>query len=183
MINSIRQLEQDLRDLLMERGHHSFPKRQWYQLVAPLDNVGDTTLAIASYQRSGIGRATGTKYLRLFGYLQSVYLQQDSIEFLSNVLTGQWADPEHGTGWAALRLLRNQIGGHPAERAAAVARITMSSRGFKIVHWESWGPKFEDIDLHGLHRRYVAEAAAILNSVVDTVKIQNDPVGNSGHEA
>ena len=169
MTDKIRRLEEQLRDLL-EGDRRSFPERRWNELIAALDNIGDTTMAIVSYQRSGIGKETGTKYLRLFGYLQCIFLQQDSIRLLSRVLSKRWKDPERDTAWTELRRVRNEIAGHPAERAAAVARITMRSRGFRMVHWGLGRPKFEDVDLHSLTHRYLTEATAILGGVVEAVK-------------
>lgn len=59
-------------------------EEDWGLLCASMDLVGDTTLAIQNFERFGIEGPTkyndwGEKYLRLYGLLNAVYLQQSAV--------------------------------------------------------------------------------------------------------
>ena len=133
MSSSIESLENQIRERLIKFGQSKFGRQKWYEIVAALDNIGDTALALNSYRNSGLGKTFSSQYLRLFGVLQSVYLQQDSIHTLCNDTIGSWNAPLPNSGWGKIRHLRNVIGGHPAESSGAVARITIKSQQLLVT--------------------------------------------------
>lgn len=167
----IHELAQRVRDLVNNRGHEGFPKVSWHKICASMDNLEDTSLALLSFERSGLGRAAPSQYLRLFGAMQAIFLQQDSIATLHRELLGAWKPPGPLTAWSKARELRNIVGGHPAERAGMVARVTLKSRKVLIAHWSSAHKDsiFEEVNVRGLVFDYLSEAVTILSMCVDAV--------------
>jgi hypothetical protein len=51
-----------------------------------LDTAENAMLALSHYEKEGIGSDIGEKYLRLYGFLEAVYLQQDAIKELLRFL-------------------------------------------------------------------------------------------------
>lgn len=81
-------MENEIRGIINRNGgefHKKYFKNHlddWNILCTSMDNIGDTDLAIKHFIKVGIGQNDGEKYLRLYGLLQRVYLQQDAIRFL-----------------------------------------------------------------------------------------------------
>jgi hypothetical protein len=48
----------------------------WNQLCAAMDTIEDTDAAVDAYVRHDFPTDTGEKYLRIYGILQGLYLQQ-----------------------------------------------------------------------------------------------------------
>jgi hypothetical protein len=159
-MRTIGDLEQHIRKLVTARGRERFTRRDWHSVCAALDNLGDTALALQSYQRASFGRTLATQYLRVFGFLQALYLQEDSIIVLQRKLLGVWPTVSRASAWSRIRELRNRVGGHPAERAGFLARISIRRQHFKIMYWNKRKatPEFEDVDLRALFTDYKCEA-------------------------
>ena len=51
----------------------------WHQLWAALDVIEDTELAIEAYLQSKYPTDIGERYLRLYGLLQVLFVQQDAM--------------------------------------------------------------------------------------------------------
>jgi len=98
-MSGVESLENKIRERLIEFGQSKFGKQKWYKICAALDNIGDTALALKSYRNSGLGKTFTSQYLRLFGVLQSIYMQQDSINTLWNDTVGSWNAPLSNSGW------------------------------------------------------------------------------------
>ncbi len=166
-MSSIELLENKIRERLIEFGLSKFGKQKWFRICAALDNIGDTALALKSYRNSGLGKTFASQYLRLFGVLQSIYIQQDSIHTLWDDTIGSWNKPSSNSGWVKIRNLRNIIGGHPAEKSGAVARITIKYQKPLIMHFDKI--KKENIsdtfDLKSAIKDYTREAEEILSSL------------------
>src|SRR5690348_9719099 len=70
-----------------------------------LDTAEDAMLALSNYQSRDIGSADGEKYLKLYGFLQAVFLQQDAIKELHRLFVGAFAQPGITSAWKQLREL------------------------------------------------------------------------------
>lgn len=165
-LEGLKRAEQSVRDRFLDLGHERFETREWYRIVAALDNIGDTTIGIESFLVDQTVDADGPRYLRLFGVLQCVFTQQDSISLLSKKV-GK-ATPS-GEAWIELRDLRNRVVGHPAERGGAVARMSLETGSLMVLDWGKGEPRSRDVDLPELLGRYVCEAAEGLTLVVPRV--------------
>ncbi|PKP61439.1 hypothetical protein CVT91_03255 [Candidatus Atribacteria bacterium HGW-Atribacteria-1] len=77
------------------RGFVNKPRKQfnllknhkfWNQLCSSLDVIEDSDLAIDAYLNREFSKDDGEKYLRLYGLLQALFLQQDAVANLCESL-------------------------------------------------------------------------------------------------
>jgi hypothetical protein len=147
---------------------------EWNALCVALDTLGDSCLALGYYEASGIGEHVGEKYLKLYGLLQAIFLQQDSIRQLHLVFLGSDLQPSSDSAWKKIRELRNLTVGHPVEKKdkagtkrCFISRVTIHSGGFQLLIWNSdkGQNEFEDVDLESLYEEYESEAIGHLESI------------------
>jgi hypothetical protein len=139
-----------------------------------LDTAEDAMLALSCYESAGIGTNEGEKYLRLYGFLQAIVLQQDAICKLHELFVGQ---PQllPNSGWDRLRELRNLTTGHPIERGGKrkaertfMTRVSLENAGFRYQVWHKENGKttFEEADIAGLYKDYQREATQMLEKIL-----------------
>lgn len=68
------------------------------------------------FESSGIGQDDGEKYLKLYGLLQAVILQQDSIRELYGIFVGENLISNSNPALENIRQFRNLTAGHPIEK-------------------------------------------------------------------
>jgi hypothetical protein len=146
---------------------------EWNTLCVAMDTLGDTCLALQDYERRGIGVEEGEKYLRLYGMLQAVVIQQDAIGHLWKIVHGDALPPSPNSGWGRIRELRVLAVGHPVEsrqqRRTFISRPTLSHKGFDRITWlgRDNRDEIEQVDIKGLYESYKTEAAGILRRIHD----------------
>lgn len=175
----IRKIINSNNQLIYDKYFKTKPE-QWIKLCSALDVLEDTDLAIESYLTKGIGNSDGEKYLRLYGLLQAVYLQQDAITALKEVvsiLVPSKKMQKHETQyWEKLRSYRNLCIGHPVEcksyekeeiNRAFISRVTISDRGFQLLRNRDKKNDtcIEDVDIKQLIFAYREEAKNMLNDL------------------
>jgi hypothetical protein len=168
------------------RGFINKPRKQfnllknrkfWNQLCSSLDVIEDSDLAIDAYINSEFGKDDGEKYLRLYGVLQALFLQQDAVTNLceslglpNNLIT----NPKLGE----IRDIRNDSIGHPTKRGNYksyhfISRVSIIKSGFQLIsYYENNKTKFRDvlvIDLVKEQRKYLLK---ILKKVVKVLKAE-----------
>ena len=141
-----------------------------------LDAAEDTMLALSNYESGGIGSDDGEKYLRLYGCLQAVFVQQDAIRELHRLFVGDFAEPADISAWKQLRELRNLTNGHPIEKGLGkqqrsrtfITRVSLRSDGFdyQVWHQGTGNTSFESADLSALYATYEKEAALYLKKII-----------------
>jgi hypothetical protein len=141
-----------------------------------LDTAEDTMLALSHYDSEGIGSDDGEKYLRLYGFLQAIFLQQDAIEELCTLFAGNLAEPVDTSAWKRLRELRNLTVGHPIEKGRGkvprkrtfITRVSLETDGFDYQVWnqDTTDFSFERADLLAIYAAYKQEATALLKNVL-----------------
>jgi len=187
-------MEQKIREIINRNGGEFYEKyfqnhiNDWNILCTSMDIIGDTTLAIHDFKKVGISQDDGEKYLRLYGLLQAVYLQQDAIKFLFEVIKKcfdnnkikPWDDYKKDK-WTVLRNYRNLTSGHPIAnntfekgkiKRVMVSRVTISSVGFQLlIHdTQASGLQFQNVNLENLIESYLSEAVIILSDVEGFLK-------------
>jgi len=133
-----------------------------------LDTAEDTMLALSNYERGGIGSDDGEKYLKLYGFLQATFLQQDAIRELYRLFIGNLDEPADASAWKQLRELRNLTVGHPIEkgqgkeprRRTFITRFSLEAGSFdyQVWHQGTGETSFESADLSALYTAYKKEA-------------------------
>jgi hypothetical protein len=150
---------------------------EWNTLCVAMDTLGDSCLALEHYEASGIGQEAGEKYLKLYGLLQAVILQQDSIRQIYKILLGSNLRPNPNSAWRKIRKFRNLTAGHPIEmrdenriKRCFVSRATICHRGFQLIIWNKGDARneFRDCDLNGLYQEYKLEAVRYLETILET---------------
>ena len=174
----ISALEQQIRNYvnnanLLERYFESHLD-EWYTLCVAMDTLGDTCLSLEYYEAYGIGDEYGEKYLKLYGLLQSIFLQQDSIRQIYQIFLRRKLSPKPDSTWTKIRDHRNLIVGHPVEKKhngetkrCFISRVTIQNNGFQLMIWnkEKEQKEFENVNLKTLYKKYKTETVEYLNSI------------------
>jgi hypothetical protein len=171
---------QEIRDFINEpRKQFNLLKNPkfWNQLCSSLDVIGDSDLAIDAYINSEFGKDDGEKYLRLYGVLQALFLQQDAVTNLCESLklpNNLIANPK----LKEIRDSRNDSIGHPTKRGNYksyhfISRATITKSGFQLIsNYENSRTTVRDIlviDLIKEQREYLSE---IFKKVINVLKAE-----------
>lgn len=150
---------------------------EWNILCVAMDTLEDSCLAIGYYEASGIGEEDGEKYLKLYGLLQAIILQQDSIRWLHKVLLGYDLKPSSDSAWTEIRYIRNLTIGHPIEKIEKkrragtkrcfISRVTIRTSGFELLVWNSREEQneFKDVNFERMYKDYKSEVMENLENI------------------
>ncbi len=174
-----------IRDLVNSRNiydrHFKGRSDDWNRLTVAMDTLGDSSEALSDFEEHGFGENTGARYLRFYGTLQAIILQQDSIiEHHRIFLQASPAVPSD-SAWLELRRLRNLASGHPlnkkgdpivGELRTFVNRNQMSPDRVQLLLCEqrTGATRFEAFELRSLMDRYKVEALVPLNAIIEYVR-------------
>lgn len=151
-----------VRALINEPGRQEALRRgeMWLQLASSLDVTGDTELAITAYlattdePNESAVTGYGLLYLRAYGLLQALFLQQDAVCNLCEAL-GTPFQPKEDLRLNEVRRIRNSSTGHPTrlrrggtESHHGIARISLTDKGFQLYSFGS--SEMEWVDLSRL---------------------------------
>jgi hypothetical protein len=149
-IDRLIALVQRLRDAVEESDlHGKLTMSEWHVLCAAMDVLEDTQQAILAFSVNSAGkgkRSTGEKYLRTYGVLQALAVQQDAAKDLCDVISAAhlW-DP---TPVTHIRELRITSIGHPTLRRKAanrpqtshfIVQVSLGDSGFELVSFDNVG--------------------------------------------
>jgi len=110
--------EYPLKDFLLKRGEN------FSKLCSAMDTIEDTEEAIVEYlENSEAEVSIGGMYLRVYGLLQAIYVQQDSFRSLCSALDYNMIDFNKNE----LREARNNMVGHPTSRPYGINRPMTSN--------------------------------------------------------
>lgn len=153
---------------------------RWLQLCVAMDTIQDTDSAVSAYVDHEFPSDIGEKYLRIYGILQGLFLQQDAlIELISairpvkniqpkDLLTGSLID---------VRGARNMSVGHPVKLGGksisthAIVQHSMRKDGFELMSYPR--PKdgiFQSISVLKLIEKQRTETYRILSEVVEDLR-------------
>lgn len=176
----IAELVDAIRNELESKGLWPADDDRFFSLLVGLDTAEDAAEALLNYEERGLGNTEGEKYLRLYGFLQGVFLQQDAIKQISQSLMPLWAKPSPSSAWSRLRELRNMTVGHPTAygrdqsnmQRVLISRITISDDGFQYQVWDKTrsDPSFIDGDLRTNYNDYKREAQMLLENILEHVR-------------
>jgi hypothetical protein len=154
----------------------------WNVLCVTMDTIEDTNLAIKNFQDKGIGQEIGEQYLRIYGLLQAVFLQQDSVRFLHKLFKERFEKCESLEKWAVsgdwrkIRAYRNLTIGHPIECTSAetedtkrvyIDRNSISSNSFEIIKWSKNEKRNQKqfVNLKEMIKQYWREKEKVLSEI------------------
>ena len=147
----ISQLEQRIRSFLSsDRFRSGFEKSPagFNQLVSALDILGDTNRAMQTYPSMCTHNEKGISYIIVYGVLQGLFLQQDSVERIVKVLDIPYSRPAE---LQDIRDIRNKSVGHPTNQGKKsqdsksnfIDRSSLSPTGFKLLTLHSDSDDYE----------------------------------------
>ena len=149
----------------------------WNQLCSSLDVIEDSDLAINAYLNMEFSKDDGEKYLRLYGLLQALFLQQDSVTNLCESL--DFSDNLiKNIKLREIRNIRNDSIGHPTKRGKYksyhyISRVSITKSKFKLFsYYESSKTIIKDIfviDLIEEQRKYLSK---ILKKIIKVFKAE-----------
>ncbi len=121
----------------MRQKFSAIPDR-WDQVCSAMDFLGDIALALSSYLEPETKTTDGERYLRAYGALQALEVQQDAVSHLREALGMAKAPPD--TELLQIRHLRHRSIGHPTETRRSsrsrlfnfIVRMSLSQRGFEL---------------------------------------------------
>lgn len=124
----------------VDRVRKSDPTK-WARLCTCLDTLTDAQCAINAYRDIEINAEKAELYLRTYGVLQAMILQQDALANVAEVFEMK-EDPRKNSCIKTIRDIRNKIAGHPTEMFTKekgvhtyhrIVQYTLSPVGFKTV--------------------------------------------------
>ncbi|MDI3299340.1 MAG: hypothetical protein QJR08_09250 [Bacillota bacterium] len=173
-MTEIRDLETKLRDLIntpRRRAQLMSNEPLFHQLCSALDVLGDTELALDAYVTpTSADLSPGETYLRVYGVLQVLYVQQDALEHIAESLSVAY---HHPTELQDIRDIRNDSVGHPSRRGSGrafnhIVRVTLSPKGFELwTFYTDAPPKRRRVDLLPLIERQRTLVSAALKDFVN----------------
>ena len=107
---------------------------RWSKFCVAMDILEDTLLAIGAYLDGGLGHSEEERYLRFYGLMQAVYIQEDAIWALWEVvMETQFEKPDDDSGWMTIREIRNHSAGHPVARRTFVVRMSLEQDRVSMI--------------------------------------------------
>jgi len=154
----------------------------WYQLCTALDTVDDTEEAMRAYLSGDFPVDCGEQYLRIYGILQALYVQQDS---LNDLITAVHPATQIKVKdlLKDVRLARNWSVGHPTHAGPrggpystnAIVRSSMRKEGFQLhSHPRPAHGVFRYVDVIGLIEKQNEQTNRILSEVIEYLRQQDE---------
>ena len=153
----------------------------WHQLWAAMDIIDDVDNAMAAYLDSEFPTNIGEKYLRIYGALQGLFLQQDALLNLIGTIHPA-KNIRLNDVLKDIREARNASIGHPTQlrrkgvlSAHGIVQHSMRKDGFELLSYpEKDGKMFQYVPVRRLIEKQRAEAVRILSEVVEDLREQEE---------
>lgn len=140
----------------------------------------DTTESLWNHREAGFSGNPLQAYIEFWGIMQAVFIQQEAIAEIYEIITGQRLDPRSMKAWAEIRSLRNVCAGHPVKKdmpkSTPMTRSFMGCDfgGYDMMIYEQWqtgsGITHPHIKLGVLLDEYAVAAAAQLDTAFTAMK-------------
>jgi hypothetical protein len=141
------------------------------QMRSSLDVIEDAQMAIDSYFKGSVPQGSGECYVKVYGILQVLFVQQDAAHHLLEALGIKF--PETPV-LAKIRRIRSDAVGHPTKRGRGtklsfhfISRVTLTQEGFQLIsEREGADDAFEDVDIPQLIAEQNREITKLLAQLV-----------------
>ena len=169
LINSSRKQHQLLQDSAL-----------WYMLCSCMDTIADTEEALESFLKKDTDSSDkGRNYLRIYGALQALFVQQEAVANLHESLKIPYIE---NSSLEKIRHIRIDAAGHPTKRGNKkafnfITRLTLSAQEFHLMTLyptksggKELNSKHVDVsvpDLITIQKRVFED---VLNNVIETLK-------------
>jgi len=174
-------VRRSIEDPGLRRKHFEADNDRWSKFCVAMDTLEDSDLAISDFLMGGLGSGEGERYLRLYGVLQAVFIQQDAIKALWEIVMAERLPKQpEGSAWNTIRDIRNHSAGHPIEvsRSGAARRTFVTRMGLEfgslslitdIDNGTSvyWGGQLEEVVTS-----YLAQATELLKQIQNIIPVK-----------
>jgi hypothetical protein len=155
-------------------------KDRWDQMCSALDVIQDTDIAMDAYLGNAFPEDTGEQYIRIYGILQTLVVQQDAAKHLidSLELHSDLCDPLKDL--KEIRQIRVESIGHPTQTRTEskkaysyhfISRASMHKGGFQLMScFPDGGHEFEDIRIPSLIEKQRTAIESTLNGIIGELK-------------
>lgn len=184
MTNLIEELRRSIEDPGLRRKHFEDDNDRWSKFCVAMDTLEDSDLAISYFLAAGLGSSEGQRYLGLYGILQSVFIQQDAIKALWEIVMDEsFPEMPEDSSWKTIREIRNHTAGHPIEttqrgvrgvaRRTFVTRMALEFGRLSLITDEStgrtvrWGGELKDTV-----EAYLREGSQLLRTILVKVPVR-----------
>jgi len=149
----------------------------WHQLWTALDVIEDVDLAISAYIENEFPSDPGEQYIRVYGILQALFVQQDALTHFVEVIRPAMSIAAVDV-LKDVREARNASVGHPTKLTRKgnlsthfMSQVSMSKEGFELFSFaEKDGITIRSVPVLTLIERQRAEIVRILTEVVKELK-------------
>jgi len=153
----------------------------WYQMCVAMDIIDDVGTALGAYVDNAYPTDIGERYLRIYGAMQGLFLQQDALSDLVKAI--------HPTKKIQLndvlkdvREARNASVGHPTQlrrqgslSVHGIVQNSMSKDGFNLLSYPSRNDSlFQCVPVRGLIEKQRVETERILTEVITELREQEE---------
>ncbi|WP_415716100.1 hypothetical protein [Maridesulfovibrio sp.] len=114
-------------------------------------------------------------YIELWGVMQAIFLQQDSITTLYKIFMEDKLSLENESKWKEIRKLRNQCSGHPLDQSGKYRSFFgRDGINYENLRYERKDrrlpePEFITIDYAQLISDYADETIPFLDAIIETM--------------
>ncbi len=151
----------------------------WHQIWTAVDIIDDVDLALTAHLASKFPSNDGERYLRTYGVMQGLFLQQDALLDLIKAIHPKKKIKESDV-LKDIREARNASVGHPTQlrrngvlSAHAIVRHSMSKEGFELHSYpRKQDRSFDYISIETLIKKQRLETIRILTDAVNDLRDQ-----------
>jgi len=153
----------------------------WHQLWTAMDIIDDVDSAMTAYIENEFPTANGERYLRVYGAMQGLFLQQDALRDLIKAIHPTKDIPVNDV-LKDIREARNASVGHPTQMkrkgvlsAHGIVQCSIRKAGFELLSYPVvQGKTFDYIPVEKLIEQQRDEATRILSEVVEDLRAQEE---------
>ncbi len=181
MTNLIEELRRSIEDPGLRKKHFGDDNDRWSKFCVAMDSLEDSDLAISDFLAGGLGSSDGERYLRLYGILQAVFIQQDAVRALWEIVMDEgFPEMPVDSPWRTIREIRNHAAGHPIEvrrhgitSRTFVTRMALEFGMLSLITDKNtgsnihWGGELKDT-----LESYLTEGSQLLRKVLDKVPLK-----------
>jgi len=157
---------------------------RWHQLCVAMDTIQDTDSAVSAYINHEFPSDTGEKYLRIYGILQGLFLEQDAlVELIHAIRPVKNIQPKDllTAVLIDIRGVRNKSVGHPVKvgyktfSTHAIVQHSMRKDGFELMSYPKQKDEiFQSIRVLELIEQQRTETHRILSEVVEDLRTREE---------
>jgi hypothetical protein len=153
----------------------------WHQLWTAMNVIDDVDSATTAYLDNEFPDDIGERYLRVYGALQGLFIQQDALRDLIRAIHPA-KDIRLNDVLKDIREARNASVGHPTQMkrkgglsAHGIVQISTHKDGFELLSYpEKDGNAFQYVPVRELIEKQRAEAVRILAEVIEELRGQEE---------